>query len=462
MSSTTPMMSSRHLRARSDLFPYQPPAIAKMVSEKQLAVMLKMGLGKTIITLSALVDLKVRRTIVFAPARVVELDVWGAEARAWKHTSKLKVVPLVGTPAQRLRLLAQPADVMVVSYELAVWLAEAVDLDLHFDAIVFDELSKLKKPGSSRFMKLRRSAMRIPVRFGLTGTPVGNHLLDLWGELFMVAGEKPLGPRFTDFREEYFRPVDFERRIWEPKHGAEEAITARVKPYAFSLDPAEAAKRLPEVKVLPVDVELPAEVMELENELAHEAKMELNGATIEALSSSALAVKVRQLASGAVYSSALDAEKWEHVHDAKLDVLAEMLDEMQGEPVMVCYWFRHELTRLKKRFPHARELADSTVMDAWNARKVELLLVHPGSAGHGLNLQHGGSTLIWYTLPWSLELWRQTNGRLARPGQKAPFVTAHALLGGEVDHMVLGVLNRKEELEARVVKAVQFDSQTEI
>lgn len=461
--SATPMKSSP-LRSRSSLFPYQEQAVRLMVERQQMAALLKMGLGKTAITLTALRDLGARRTLVLAPAQVVKRDVWGREARAWDHCACFDVAPLVGTPKQRQRAIALARHTArptldVCSYENAIWLSDAVDLGRHYDAIVFDELSRMKSPGTARFRRLRARSMAIPIRFGLTGSPVGNRLLDLWGEMFMVANEKPLGPTFTAYRARYFVPEGRDPRfaVWHLRdEAAAKEIHQRVAPYSFSLDERLAAERLPEVRVNPIDLELPKEVRALEAQLASECRAHLaSGAELRALSASTLAGKVRQLASGAVYTTP-EGEDWEEVHAVKVDALREVLEEQQGEPVLCFFWFRHELERLKRAFPEAREVREHGALDAWDRREVPLMLAHPQSAGHGLNLQAGGSTVVWLTLPWSHELWEQGNGRLARPGQRAPVVTAHVLLAGDADSAVYSVLGEKGDVQGALMESVRL------
>jgi SNF2 family DNA or RNA helicase len=448
------------VRTAAELKEYQLQAIDRMVREGQLALFLPMGLGKTVITETALVELKRQvqkfHVLVVAPAMVVKMDVWGHEVEKWEHLQGLRVQSIAGTPEQRLIRLFHPADVDVISYELLPWLLDQdIVLGERYQAIVFDELSRMKHPGTTRFKRLRRAVQGVPYRFGLTGTPVGNHLLDLWGEMFMVTGENALGPRFVDFRNQYFMATDYEQRVWVPKHGTEEALHERIRPYAISLSREFAAQRIPPVHVNELDVPLPAAALQLEHDLATKAKAVLNTLELQACSASALAMKVRQLASGAVYCG-IDGE-WEEVHDAKLEAMETVVAEQQGRPLLGFYWFRHELDRMQKRFPFARVGDDSTALQDWCKGKVELLLAHPASVGHGLNLQSGGNEILWYTLPWSLELWNQSNGRLARLGQKAPYVMASVLLAGEMDRAVLEVLRQKERVESRLMVELELE-----
>jgi SNF2 family DNA or RNA helicase len=473
------------------MFGYQALAAAEAAKRQRLAILLEPGYGKTVITATALCDLGAWPALVVAPAAVVEAGVWERELAAWAHTRNVTVVPLVGPAPKRERQLGRdPPHIEVVSYENLLWLTDAVEIDARYRAIVFDELSKVKTPGTKRFRRMRGRAANIPVRYGLTGTPVGNHLLDLWGELFMVAGPDPLGPTFGAFKSKYFEPIDYFQRVWRLKccakcktpdgcaveyrgrcacHKAQLAdIRARVKPYVYVLPP-QPAVQIPPVRVNPVRVTMPAVAARVSAELLHQLWAELpNGAELEALSRSSVAGKLRQLAGGAVYlgsPGALGEEavqegpaKWEEVHTAKLDALDTLLDELQGQPALVFYQFRHEATRIKQRLSGRRwadlATAGSKAIEAWNAGQLEVLLLHPASAGFGLNLQAGGHHVIWFALPWSWELWKQGNGRVARPGQAASWVTAHQLLCGPADSMVELALQRKGRVERDLIGAL--------
>jgi hypothetical protein len=425
-----------------------------MVDGRQVAAFVPVGVGKTICAGTALVDLSMPKTLVVAPPRVVK-QVWKAELAAWEHTKDVRVNILAGTPEQRLIRLAHRADVDVISFELFPWLCEQVDLNRRYGAIVLDELDKLKSPKSTVFKRIRTRSMEIPIRFGLTGTPVGNHFLNLWGEMFAVAGEKPLGPSKVLYAMQYFTAYEITEYVkgWTLNYGAADLILEKIKPWAFSLDPADAPK-LPEVQLNPIHVDLPREVAKISEELARELRVELaSGADLIALSSSTRAQKTRQMAGGAVYLS--DGETWEEIHTEKLEALEDLIDELQGEPVLVYYWYRHERERMLKRFPQAVNITTENV-DLWNQGKLEMMLAHPASAGHGLNLQFGGHNIVWYTLPWSWIFFSQGNGRLPRPGQKSPFVMGHVLLAGESDLAVYEFLAEMKIVQERTMKAVQI------
>lgn len=426
-----------------------------MVKARQLACFLEPGWGKTIITLTALSDLLCGRVLVLAPAMVVETNVWGKEAVRWKHLRGTVVRPVLGTAGQREAVLAWGVNGLtldVISYENFVWLTNTIDLD-KYDAIVIDELSKMKHPGTVRFRRFRNRAMKIPVRFGLTGSPVGNRLEDIWGEMFAVCGEKPLGPTKTLFLMRYFDAYPVARNVagWRPKPGVAREIEARIKSYAFTLD-AQDAPKMPELRVNQIDTPMPESARTLAEELAREMQVKLDGgATLTVLSETALAGKVRQITGGAVH---LGGGKWAAVHEGKLDAVQNIVDELQGEPAIIFYWYTHELDRLVARFG-AVNVQDRGAVDRWNRREIPLLIAHPQSAGHGLNLQHGGHNAIWFSLPWSLELWQQSNGRLVRQGQKSPVVVAHVPLAGPADRVVLGALTKKGNTQDALMAAVR-------
>lgn len=475
MGSPTTSMSSATspvtTRPRSALYAYQEQAARMLAERRQCAILLRPGRGKTAITLTALADLKVARTLVIAPSPIVERNVWGREAQSWGHTDRIHVMPLVGDVKSRVRKFDTKTPtfarhfafprVDVVSYENVLWLTDLADLATCYQAIVFDELSKMKAPGTKRFKRLRHASMEIPVRFGLTGSPVPNRLLELWGELFMVAGDAPLGRTYSGYRADYFEPENPYAPLksdWILKSPALAAgIFARVKPHAFSLDEVGMPVKLPDLHVNRIDLPLPPKVHRMAAELAGQCRTLLDSGTeLEALGASTLASRVRQLSSGAVYTGNVTDETrpWEEVHTAKIDALREIVDEQQGAPVLCFYWYQHELARLRMAFPKAREATDQAALDAWDRGEVPLLLAHPQSAGHGLNLQAGGSTVVWFTLPWSHELWEQGNGRLVRLGQKEAMVTAHVLLAGETDHGVLGLLQEKGATQSALMDAL--------
>ena len=446
---------SERLRKESELYEYQREARGRITFRRQQAVLLKPGLGKTVITLSALRDLQVRQTIVFAPAQVVEMDVWGREASRWEHLASTRVFPVAGTQRQRLDIIRQTANVkncvLVLSYNNLVWFTQFFKgIENRFGAVVFDELSRMKSPGTKWFRAARTWLSKIPIRIGLTGTPVGNHLLDIWGEMYSVGGPHVLGPTFTQFKNKFFYPTDFHRWKWLPLPGTQETIQTQIKPWAFSIQPS-AGPRQPLVKVNEVEVNVPDKVQQMAKVFARQLRVELESKEeLLACSTTVVAQKLRQFASGAVIHDTVSG-KWEWLHDEKLRAVEELLEEQQGDPVLLFYHYQHERERILKRFSQAHALDTREDMESWNRGDIELAVAHPQSTGFGLNLQDGGSTICWYTLPWSCELWEQATARLARQGQKAAYVTSHVLLAGQVDRMVLSALRNKGRVQQEVL-----------
>jgi hypothetical protein len=434
----------------SDLFRYQRATVQRIIDAPRSAIFLPVGYGKTAAVLTALSELDQWPVLVVAPARVAK-RVWSSEAAEWEHLRNLQVVSIHGSPGQRSKRLGWDNHVECISYENLLWLSEAVDIDKRYKAIVFDELSKMKNPGAKRFRRMRARCMKVPIRIGLTGTPVGNNLLDLWGEMYMVGGEGPLGPTFSQYRDRYFEAQDYFQREWEVKSKKMESeIHRRVAPWCYVLPPQPEVK-IPPVVVNRVDLEVPEAVEAMTKHLEKELFVTLeSGVEMEALSASTVAGKLRQIASGAVYPVSGEGA-WEAVHDEKLHALSDIVDELQGEPLLVFYWFKHEAERIKAAIPGVVGIDEKGAIDRWNRREVKVLLCHPQSAGHGLNLQPGGSTICWFTLPWSHELWIQANGRLARTGQKAPVVMTHVLTFGEMDKYVLRTLAEKAGTERRLL-----------
>ena len=324
----------------------------------------------------------------------------------------------------------------------------------------------MKTPGAARFRSARAWLMNIPIRIGLTGTPVGNHLLDIWGEMFMVGGKTvwtPGAETYGAFKSMYFYSPDPNGWTWVPHAGSQARIQERIKPFAFSISPRENVSGTPLVKVVEHAVALHERVVGQQRELRKQMHTELaGGVDLRVMSASTVANKLLQMESGAVYLEKQPGElrpKWVKVHDAKMEELDEILDEQQGDPVLLFYHYAHEMERLLRRYPQARTLPGMGErslrdLDEWDQGGVEMLVVHPQSAGFGLNLQGGGSTIVYYTLPWSVELWQQSVARLARQGQRAPIVTVHVLLAGGADRLVLNALRNKGQVQANLLDAL--------
>lgn len=426
------------LLKRDALSTAQERAVDEIVARRRVSLWAKPGSGKTVVAATAVSDMFEGPTLVCATKRIAEL-VWRQELSRWDHLAHLDAVLLFGSPATREKLLASEADFYLINYELLPWLSDVLKgAPWPFSSVIFDEVSKLKWPNTRRFKRLRRPVLDIPVRVGLTGTPRGNAVLGLWGQLYMTGAtheRTPLAGSMGQYKAAWFHPVDRERRIWRPLSGAEEEIRGKAGRYAYSM-PRETAA--PEAKVIPVPVSLSPSVRRLYAALEADLEVEIDGHEIVGVEPSVNRGKLLQMCSGAIYT---DRERthWVRVHDGKVEALVEIVEEMQGEPLLVFYRFRHELERMREVIPGLLTIDDA---DQW-IRKGGTLAVHPESAAHGLNLHVGGCCRsVWFTLPDSQELWEQGNRRLARKGQTE-----------EVRAMVLAIQNTLEDTVARNLAA---------
>lgn len=420
---------------RSDLSDLQNDAIDAIQQRRKLAVWSKPGSGKTVMALTAVEDMFLERTLIIGTKRIVE-HVWRQEAERWEHLCHLEMDLLTGTPAKRERTLKEStARYLLINYELIPWLMDTLSRDLSmFEGIIFDELSKMKAPGAKRFKKMRLALPQVPVRIGLTGTPRGNSMMGLWSQTYCTNGPV-LGETFTQFKTRYFYPVDQRRVIWVPYANTEDKLRNKMKPYAY-VTPPEAAS--PEAKVNLIPVGLPAKIRDMYEELQRELTVDWKGTEITAIEPAQMRNKLIQISSGAIYHG-LEKE-WVHVHDEKLDTLSDLIDELQGDQLLVFFRYRHELERIQKRI---KDVVGIDKVDDWLVGKHQVLCVHPASAAHGLNLHIGGaSQACWYSLPESQELWEQGNRRLARKGQKKQAISH-----------VLFAVNTKEEQVADALKS---------
>ena len=449
MSAPTP---GKRLRARTDIFPHQEKAIDQIRKRPNLLLFLKPGGGKTASTLTA----GPFPMLIVAPIRVCE-TVWAQEAAEWEHLHRLQFSLIRGTPCMRLKRLKQKSDVYLINYDLLSWLMGLSSEERGYldgedgplsglKMLVFDEVSMMKSPGSKRFRAIRRHLANVPRRLGLTGTPTGNSLMNLFGEAFAVASDKPFGGSYTRFKQSYFFTVDPQGFIWRPKHDAKQRILARLKHWAAYIRIPPAAQ----VMENQIHVPLPPKARKAINELTVRLTTEIGGRDILAMNDLALAGKLRQLCSGAVYTD-LDGD-WEELHEAKINALVDLVEELEGAPLLVFYEFQHELERIMDRIDGVRVLSNESIA-LWNEGRVPVLALHPQSGAHGLNLQHGGCDMVWTTIPWSWELWTQGIGRLARPGQRER-VTVHTLVaGGTIDERVRAALTQHGLTETETLTA---------
>lgn len=433
---------------------YQTYATEFIKSHSTACLMLEMGLGKTVITLTALWDLildsfEVRRVLIIAPLRVAE-HTWQEELKKWQHLSGLTLSVVVGSDKERRAALRKPAFLYTLNRENVVWLIDNKLFD--FDMVIIDELSSFKSYQSKRFKALRRVQASTKRMVGLTGTP-GN-LMDLFSEIGILDGGKRLGRFITGVRDQYFLPDKRNGQVvfsYKPKEGAEDAIYDRISDMTISMKALDYLQ-MPERIDHEVLVEMDLKEKELYQTFKQELVVSLKDQVIDALNSASLSNKLLQLANGSVYGEEGAVLPF---HDKKLDVLEEMVEAMQGKPLLVAYWFKHDLQRLKERFKEARTITSSQAIDDWNQGKISIGLIHPASSGHGLNLQAGGSTICWFGLTWSLELYQQLNARLWRQGQKETVVIHHLITKGTIDEEVMKRLKTKTVTQDHIIEAVR-------
>lgn len=439
---------------------YQRYAAEFIITHPVAALLLDMGLGKTSITLTAINDLlfdsfEVHKVLVVAPLRVAR-DTWSAEIEKWEHLKNLRYSVVVGTEQERLKALRTPADIYIINRENVQWLVEESGIPLDFDMAVIDELSSFKNHQSKRvraFMKVRPKLKRI---VGLTGTPASNGLMDLFAEFKLLDMGERLGRLIGQYRNTYFQPDKRNGMViysYKPLPDAEQRIYDKISDITISMKAADHLI-MPEL----VSMEYMVQLSENEKEKYDRLKKDLIFSTedneVTAANAASLSNKLSQMANGAVYS---DDESVIEIHDRKLDALEDIIESMNGRSLLVAYWFKHDLERIRKRF-EIREIKSSRDISEWNSGKIPVALIHPASAGHGLNLQSGGSTLVWFGLTWSLELYQQTNARLWRQGQTADTVVIqHIIVKGTIDEQIMKALKTKDTTQAALITAVKAE-----
>ena len=436
---------------------YQSYATEFILSHPISAVFLEMGLGKSVITLSAIFDLcldsfLVCKVLVIAPLRVAR-DTWPAEINKWDHLKGLSYSVAVGTEKERIDALKKQSTLYIINRENVDWLVHKSGIPFHFDMVVIDELSSFKSYGAKRFkslLKVRPSVKRI---VGLTGTPSSNGLMDLWAEFRILDLGQRLGRYISHYRNTYFKPDKRNAQIifsYKPLPGAEEEIYKQISDITISMKSTDYLK-MPEYVSNEVFVTLSEKEWKVYSDFKEDMVANLGDEEIDAVNAAVLSGKLLQMANGAVY----DSENKAHViHDKKLDALEDLIEGANGKPVLVAYWYKHDLERIKDRFP-VRQIQSSKDIEDWNNSKIPIAVIHPASAGHGLNLQSGGSTLIWFGLTWSLELYQQTNARLYRQGQKDTVIVHHIITKNTIDEDVLLALTKKEKTQDALIDAVK-------
>lgn len=438
---------------------YQQYATEYIKSHPVAAVLLDMGLGKTAISLTALLDLlfdsfEAHRILVIAPLRVAR-DTWPAEIEKWDHLSMLTYSVAVGSEKDRKAALMRDADIYIINRENVQWLVEQSGIPFTFDTVIVDELSSFKNHQSKRFKALMKVRPRIKRIVGLTGTPSANGLMDLWAEFKVLDMGQRLGRFIGMYRNNYFRPDKRNGQIiysYKLLPGADKAIYKQISDITISMKATDHLK-MPELVMNTHTVELSDDEREHYDELKQTLVLQLPEKEITVANAAALTGKLLQMANGAIYD---DDGDHIHIHDRKLDALEDLIEGANGKPVLVAYWFKHDLERIKSRFK-VKEIKSSSDIREWNAGKIPVAVIHPASAGHGLNLQTGGSTLIWFGLTWSLELYQQTNARLWRQGQQDTVVIHHIIADDTVDGRVLKALQSKEKIQDSLIAAVKAE-----
>ena len=437
---------------------YQSYAIDYIETHPVAAVLLDMGLGKTVISLTAIADLlfdsfEAHRILVVAPLRVAR-DTWPAEISKWQHLKHLTYAVAVGTIKERKAALSAGADITIINRENLGWLIDSSGYEFDYDMVIIDELSSFKNHQSKRFQSLMKVRPKIKRIIGLTGTPSSNGLMDLWAEFKLLDFGERLGRFITHYRNNYFIPDKRNGEIiysYKPMPYAEDAIYRKISDITISMKSTDHLQ-MPELITSQYEVQLSEEEEQRYEELKADFILELPEGEITAANAASLTGKLSQLANGAIYD---DEGNIVEFHDRKLDALEDIIESANGKPLLVAYWFKHDLQRIKKRFD-VREIKTSKDIIDWNNGDIPVAVIHPASAGHGLNLQAGGSTLIWFGLTWSLELYQQTNARLWRQGQSSgTVVIEHIITKGTIDERILKALSLKEVSQNALIDAVK-------
>ena len=419
-------------------------------------------------------EFAIRKALVIAPKRVAE-DTWSREQAKWEHLKHLKVVKVMGTKDKRLAALKEQADIYIINRENVEWLVETLGTRWHFDAVVIDELSSFKSAKSKRWKALRKVIFGSRYVYGLTGTPASNGYLDLWPEMYLLDHGERLGKTLGAYRSTYFNPGAHKGHVvfeWRLKPGARERIDARLSDICLSMS-KEDWLDLPERTYNTIPVQLDSKARKLYDQfkrdkilpLVHEHEklavaqgMDYDTAVVGDMAAQ-VSGKLLQMANGAVYDD--DGEVF-HIHDAKLDMLAEIADTSAGQPILVFYNYKHDLKRLQERFPDAVKMGGEDVISAWNRGEIPMLLCQPASAGHGLNLQDGGHIIVWFGLTWSLELYQQANDRLHRMGQRSAVIVHHLVAEDTIDEKVMAALTAKDATQKGLLDALKQYLQEEL
>lgn len=436
---------------------YQNYAKDFILAHKVSALFLDCGLGKTITTLTAINELmydsfEISKVLIIAPLRVAQ-STWKEEIEKWDHLSLLRYSIVVGDEKERLKALKQNSDIYIINRENVDWLVTKSGIGFNFDMLIIDELSSFKSHTSKRFKSLLKIRPYFERVVGLTGTPSSNGLMDLWAEFRVLDLGERLGRYITHYRNEYFLPDKRNGAVifsYKPQPNAEERIYRRLADITISMKSTEYLK-MPELILNELEINLDEKDQIKYKKFKKEMVMTIQEKEIDALNAASLSNKLIQLANGSIYD---EDKKFYEVHNKKLDKLEEIIESANGKPVLVAYWFKADKERIEKRFK-VREIKTADDIKKWNMGMINLALIHPASAGHGLNLQSGGSTLVWFSLTWSLELYQQTNARLYRQGQKDTVVIHHLITKNTIDEDIMKSLKRKDKTQEALMRAVK-------
>jgi len=442
---------------------YQQYAANFIIESPISCLLLNMGLGKTSITLTAINDLlfdsfQAHKILVIAPLRVAR-DTWPEEIGKWEHLSLLRYSVAVGTEDERLSALRRKADIYIINRENVQWLIETSGIPFDFDMVVVDELSSFKSHKANRFKALMRVRSKVRRIVGLTGTPSSNGLMDLWAEYRLLDMGQRLGRFIGQYRSDFFTPDKRNGQVifsYKPKPGAEKEIYRRISDITISMKSTDHLI-MPELVTAEYTVRLSDKEREHYDKLKRDLVLSLAEGEVTATNAAALSGKLCQMANGAVYGEDGDVI---HIHERKLDALEDLVESANGKPVLVAYWYKHDLTRITERFRQHRiqfsRLDTKSSIQQWNYGELPVALIHPASAGHGLNLQSGGCTIIWFGLTWSLELYQQTNARLWRQGQSSGTVVVHHIITKDtIDQRIMKALADKDQTQASLIEAVK-------
>ena len=439
---------------------YQKYAIDFIKQHSISALLLDMGLGKTVISLTAINDLiydrfEIHKVLIIAPLRVARFS-WGAEIRKWDHLKNLRYSIVVGTEKERRSALQQKADIYIINRDNLPWLIE--NNKFNYDMVVVDELSSFKNHQAKRFKALMKVRPQVKRIVGLTGTPSSNGLMDLFAEFKLLDMGQRLGRFIGQYRNTYFQPDKMNGMIvysYKPLPGAEERIYEKISDITISMKATDHLQ-MPELISSSYEVELSPTERQKYEQLKKDLVLPVDDEEITAANAAALSGKLCQLANGAIYD---DDKKAIHIHDRKIDALEDIIESMNGRPLLVAYWFKHDYDRIADRLselkvPFAKLDTDESI-EKWNRGEIPVALIHPSSAGHGLNLQSGGSTLVWFGITWSLELYQQTVARLWRQGQKQTVVVQHIITKNTIDENIMAALEKKEHTQSALIDAVK-------